>query len=74
MHGDITAGWTAARVKALRQQLGLSQERFAARVGTTSGTVCRWEKGSRKPMRMACELLEQIEAVERNSGSEEVTK
>lgn len=68
MHGDVTA-WSAARVRALRQKLGLSQERFAARIGTTAGTVSRWEAGSRKPLRMAQERLAEIEAVE-NSGSE----
>lgn len=67
MHGDVTA-WNADRVKQLRRKLGLSQERFAARVGTTAGTVSRWEAGMRKPLRMAQERLAEIEAVE-NSGS-----
>ncbi len=65
MPGDVTDGWDAARVKALRTRLGLSQERFAARVGATAGTVNRWEAGSRAPMPMACELLDRLEREER---------
>lgn len=34
--------WTPARIRALRERLGLTQAQFAARLGTTRNTVARW--------------------------------
>lgn len=50
-------GWL---VKSLRDQLGLSQEKFAAKLGVTFSSVNRWENGHRKPSPLA---LKQIEAI-----------
>ena len=36
----------AARIRALRRDLGLSQARFAARVGIDQSNVSRWENGA----------------------------
>lgn len=36
----------AARIRTLRQSLGLSQARFAARVGVDQSNVSRWENGA----------------------------
>ena len=47
----------AARVRALRLRLGETQAEFAARLGTTQQTVSEWERGVRRPRRMALRLL-----------------
>ena len=47
-------------VKALRQKLGLTQEQFAVKLGTTAITIRRWEKGYTKPNGMAQRLLEEV--------------
>ena len=39
----------AVDVRALRQRLGLTRERFAARFGLKVGTVRNWEAGRRDP-------------------------
>lgn len=40
---------TPESIRALRLRLGLTQEAFAARIGTTQATVNRWEHGTRRP-------------------------
>ena len=47
-------------VKSLRDQLGLSQEKLAAKLGVTFSSVNRWENGHRKPSPLA---MKQIEAI-----------
>jgi putative transcriptional regulator len=44
----------------LRLQMGLTQEKFAARLGVTYLTVNRWENGRTKPSPMALKLIEEI--------------
>ncbi len=44
---------TPEEIKKIREEMGLSQERFAALIGATSTTVNRWELGKAKPSRMA---------------------
>ena len=39
----------AGNVRALRQRLGMSQEKFAAAIGVSFSTVSRWENAHRKP-------------------------
>lgn len=41
----------------LRQQLGLTQEQFAARLGVTYITINRWENRKSKPSPIARKLL-----------------
>lgn len=41
--------WTADRIRNLRKLLGLSQERFADRVGVSAQTVSRWERDESSP-------------------------
>lgn len=53
---------TAQQVKALREQLGLTQAEFAREVGTTSLSVSRWERGIYKPSRVADRLLRELSA------------
>jgi putative transcriptional regulator len=44
-------------VRALRQQFGLSQDKFAHLVGISVGTLRNWEQGRRKPEGPARVLL-----------------
>ncbi len=47
-------------IRSLRQELGLSQEKFAAKVGVTFPTVNRWENNHAKPSPLALEKIETI--------------
>jgi len=47
-------------IKQLREQLGLTQREFAARLSTTVTTVSRWERGEAKPNLMARALIERL--------------
>ena len=38
-----------ARIAVAREQLGLSSEQLARRIGIRRGTLDQWEKGSREP-------------------------
>lgn len=44
-------------VRALREQFGLSQDKFASLVGISVGTLRNWEQGRRKPEGPARVLL-----------------
>jgi DNA-binding transcriptional regulator YiaG len=45
-------------IRALRERLGLSQEKLAVRLGVSFQTVNRWEKGRVTPSPMAIKLIE----------------
>lgn len=47
-------------VKSLRELLGLSQEKMAAKLGVTFSSVNRWENGHTRPSPLA---MKQIEAL-----------
>ncbi|WP_442937348.1 helix-turn-helix domain-containing protein [Nostoc sp.] len=47
-------------IRELRQQLDLSQEKFAAKLGVSLRTVNRWENGSTVPSPMALKLIEEM--------------
>lgn len=47
-------------VKSLRELLGLSQEKLAARLGVTFSSVNRWENGHTKPSPLAMKQIEQL--------------
>lgn len=49
--------WDGERVRELRAALGDSQHAFAQRLGTRQQTVSEWERGARRPRRMAQRLL-----------------
>jgi len=51
---------TSSLIHALRQQLGLTQEKFAAKLGVTCLTVNRWENGRARPSPMALKLIESM--------------
>ena len=50
--GDNTKGlgMTATEIKALREQLGMTQREFAVALHTTVTSVSRWEHGASKPL------------------------
>lgn len=52
-------------VRELRERTGLTQEKFAAKLGVTYPTINRWENGRAKPSPLA---LKQIEDLLRNLG------
>jgi putative transcriptional regulator len=54
----VTLEQTDAR--QARMTLGLSQEEFAALIGTAVGTVRKWELGTRKPSGAARALIDVI--------------
>lgn len=47
----------AKLVREIRRRLGLTQEKFAARLGVTFPTVNRWENGKAKPSPLAMQEL-----------------
>lgn len=54
-------------VRDLRERTGLTQEKFAARLGVTFPTINRWENGRAKPSPLA---LKQIEDLLQNLGEQ----
>ena len=52
-------------VRELRERTGLTQEKFAAKLGVTYPTINRWENGRAKPSPLA---LKQIENLLRGLG------
>jgi DNA-binding transcriptional regulator YiaG len=46
------------KIKAVRQQLNLTQEELAHELGVTFATVNRWETGVFKPSKMAKKIFE----------------
>jgi len=49
--------WTAARVAALRERLGLSQAAFARELGVRQQTVSEWETGRYAPRGASARIL-----------------
>jgi len=54
-------------VHDLRERIGLTQEKFAARLGVTFPTINRWENGHSKPSPLA---LRQVETLLRELGKD----
>lgn len=50
----------AEKVKMVRKELKLSQEKLAARLGVSFSTVNRWEKGHSFPSYIAQRQFEQL--------------
>lgn len=61
------------RILRLRQQLGLSQEELAARLGVSFATVNRWEAGKSKPQRAQVASIDKLadEAAGEDDGVDE---
>ena len=45
-------------VRELRERTGLTQEKFAARLGVTFPTINRWENGKAKPSPLGLKQVE----------------
>lgn len=48
---------TPKEIKALRRELGLTQQQLAARLGTHQVTIARWESGFYEPTQAYRRLL-----------------
>ncbi len=57
------------KVKAVRNQLQLTQEELAHKLGVSFATVNRWESGSYKPSKMGQRMFEEF--VEKNNLNQE---
>ncbi len=53
------------RVKAVRNQLQITQEELAHKLGVSFATVNRWESGSYKPSKMGQRVFEEF--IEKNN-------
>jgi DNA-binding transcriptional regulator YiaG len=71
------AAWDAARVRALRAHLGLTQDALAGELGVRQQTVSEWETGQYAPRGASATLLRMVaeragfaygEAEERGEG------
>ncbi len=47
-------------VRELRERTGLTQEKFAAKLGVTFPTINRWENGRAKPSPLALKQIEDL--------------
>jgi len=47
-------------VRELRERTGLSQEKFAARLGVTFPTINRWENGKTRPSPLGLKQIEYL--------------
>lgn len=52
-------------IREMRERTGLTQEKFAAKLGVTFPTINRWENGRARPSPLA---MEKIEALLRSMG------
>jgi DNA-binding transcriptional regulator YiaG len=73
MSGDIELGRsmdTSALIKETRRRLGLTQEKFAAKLGVTLPTVNRWENGRTRPSPLAIQNLRELISSMGESGND----
>jgi putative transcriptional regulator len=61
-------------VRELRERTGLTQEKFAARLGVTFPTINRWENGRAKPSPLAMQKIEDLLRSMGNRGSDLLSK
>lgn len=47
-------------VRELRQRTGLTQEKFAAKLGVTYPTINRWENGKARPSPLAVQRIKEL--------------
>ena len=57
-------------VRELRERTGLTQEKFAAKLGVTFPTINRWENGRAKPSPLAMQKIEDLLRSMGNRGSD----
>lgn len=61
---------TSALIKETRRRLGLTQEKFAAKLGVTLPTVNRWENGRTRPSPLAIQNLRELISSMGESGND----
>jgi len=61
-------------VRELRERTGLTQEKFAARLGVTFPTISRWENGRAKPSPLAMQKIEDLLRSLGDRGSDLLSK
>lgn len=54
---EVDSTWDAARVKALRDHLGFTQQQLADELGVRQQTISEWEQSLYVPRRSSCKLL-----------------
>ena len=64
----------AALIREVRGRLGLTQEKFAARLGVTLPTINRWENGRTNPSPLAIRTLRELVAGMGNEGKDLMTR
>ena len=47
-------------IRELRGRMGLTQEKFAAKLGVTFPTINRWENGRARPSPLAMQKIEEL--------------
>ena len=57
---DMFGVMEASQVKALRSQLGLTQEEFASRLGLATSTVQKWEGATARPRGLSLRALKRL--------------
>ncbi len=61
VHVDLRPqSYGATEVKAIRQELGVSQAVFAKILAVSPGTVKAWEQSTSEPSAIACRLMDEI--------------
>lgn len=56
----ITQADISRLIRNLREKTGLTQEKFATKLGVTLPTINRWENGRAKPSPLAMQKLEEL--------------
>ena len=51
---------TARLIRVLRERIGLTQEKLAAKLGVTFPTINRWENGKTTPSPLAMKQIEEL--------------
>lgn len=57
-------------VRELRERLGLTQEKLAAKLGVTFPTVNRWENGRAEPSPLALQQIKELLKGMRRAGAD----
>jgi DNA-binding transcriptional regulator YiaG len=52
--------WDSARVRALREHMGLTQQEMAEQLGTRQQTISEWETGMYQPRGASSTLLSMV--------------
>jgi putative transcriptional regulator len=57
--------WNPISIRRLRKKLGLTQEKFARKLGVSFPTVNRWENGHNVPNKFTSKMLDELARKER---------